>query len=654
MPQDSELLQKKRELLEKKKAALEIQRSIMHEAEQAPSRLGALGTGVLQGTTYNLSDEIASLLEGGRAAQELPSPDPVRVPAALGGFGDKLITPEGTEAFDLGRRTSMAESELQRNEQRMAFPGTMMAGELLGGAATGGATFKAGNTALNQLPVIPRVLGIGATEGALFGAGAAEEGERGQGAALGAGLGAIGTPLGMGLGVSIGNVMRPVARRLGESLLGTPKDRAVKEIMGALDAEDITKDEAFTLIQQMGRNAILADVGDAPARLGRLVTSELGGPASRAKRQLDFRQIQSQNALKQAARRATGANSFDKGIIEVVNGAESKAAPIYKEVFSEVLDVNRSMLDLLERPALKAARRKAGTLLSNEGFATDIVDDITDVRYMDAIKRALDDDISVAVRAGNNNKSRVLTQLKRDFVKEIDAQVPQYAEARSLFAGEAAMKDAAELGRTIFKSNKTSVRDASELIGAMGESELQAARHGFLDYLSDELAGQSVKRNTLVNKFSDVPKFRQMTQLLFPSQQHVDDFLQAAATQSRFGQTRNFITGGSPTARIQSDQSALSPGIFETALTSAEPGGMLRSALRLIKGNTQLSPEVLEEMGNILFNPKIVPKDLSIGPVRLFDLPKGDPSTVTGAFGGLVGSQQDTVLDRMKSIGLIE
>lgn len=657
MASNSELLEKKRELLEKKKALLEIQRSIMHEESLGPKRSEALKTGVAQGLTLGFSDEMAALGAGGRSAREtepqsLATPGQVRAPRGIGG---PSFSPEGREAYQLGRETSMTDSEFRRNELREKYPGTMLTGEMAGGAASGIGLFGLMNkTAMKGLPIIPRVVGAGAAEGAAFGAGMSRPGERGQGALIGAGIGGFATPLGLGLTTTATSILRPIAKRLGESLLGTPRDRAIKEVMKALDAEDITKDEASVLINQMGRNATIADLGDAPARLGRAVTSEAGPAASQAKRFLDFRQMQSQNELRSAARRATGASNFDKGVIEVINNAESAAAPIYNEVFSEVLDVTPAMMDLLDRPALRAARGRAAQILKNEGFSADIVDDITDVRYMDAIKRALDDKISAAARRGEGNQVRVLTQLKRDFVSEIDAQVPTYAEARSIFAGEAAMRDAAEVGRTIFKGSRTSVSDATELLGGMSESELQAARYGFLEWLSDELAGQSTRRNTVVNKFNDVPKFRRMTQLLFPSQQQVDDFLQAASTQSRFAQTKNLITGGSPTARIQADREALSPGFMQVA-TEAATGQFngISSALRLIKGNTKLSPEVIEEIGKILFDPSIIPEQLSRGPVRLFDVPRMPPLIAAGGMGGAVGSQQDQMIEGLRAVGLI-
>ena len=641
-----ETLQQRRERHKRMaQARINAQESIIIENESKPSQLGVLGRAGLRGGSYNFADEVGALVQG--------AGDFINKPVDLEPGG--LI--RRGQAAKLGYDASLLESKAQKLEDINAFPKTEFAGEVLGGGVTGYGTLKALNQSnrISSLPFIPRVLGVGAGEGALFGAGAADPGERLGGAALGALTGAIGTPIAAGVGVSAMSVLRPSAKRLGTALFGTPKDRAKKEILKALQADDITPQEADVLMRMHGINTILPDLGPTLARQGRTITTELGPAASKGKRFLDARQRTAQLELRQTARRATGSDNFDKGIIEIVNGAESKAAPIYKEVFSEVLDLTPTMKSILERPAMVAARKKAGVMLNNEGFSDEFLNDVTDVRYMDAIKRALGDQESAAIRSGNGNQARVLGQLRRDFVAEIDAQVPRYAEARSIFAGEQAMKDAAETGRTMFVGNKN-VADVAEQIGNMGESELEAARIGFLDWLENDIASTSIKSNRLVNKFADVPKFKQLIQVLFPDQAAVDDFMKVAAAKSKFGETKNFILGGSQTANKQADFASMEPGLFNVAANAAvDPVSGLASAMRLIKGNTSLTPEVLTEMGNILFNPRIIPsvalKRNVMAP--LFEIPKLSSASTAGISGGLIGSQQDDILGRLREAGLL-
>ena len=90
----------------------------------------------------------------------------------------------------------------------------------------------------------------------------------------------------------------------------------------------------------------------------------------------------------------------------------------------------------------------------------------------------------------------------------------------------------------------------------------------------------------------------------------------------------------------------MSPGLMSTVANAAvDPTSGLASIMQLVKGNTKLTPEVLQEMGKILFDPKIIPSKAlkrNIMP-QLFEIPRANPATTAGFFGGAVGSQQDEI-----------
>jgi hypothetical protein len=454
------------------------------------------------------------------------------------------------------------------------------------------------------------------------------------------------------------SVLRPAVRRLGDALLGTPRDRAVKIVRQKLAADEITPDEAIAMVNAHPGMTI-ADLGDAVGRAGRTVTARMGPGASKAKRFLDARQLDANMNLRQRARVAAAADdTFDGTVVSVINDAESAASPIYREVYNEVLDVDDVMLDLLKRPAAVTARRKAATLLKNEGFSDEIINDVTDVRYMDAVKRALDD-LEVAAMGPHGkptNNSRVIGQLRRDLVEQIDAQVPRYAEARQIFAGEAKIKEAAEFGRNVLVGKKMGTTDdIVKTLSEMSPNEKKAARIGFLDWLTDEISRTPANRMTVVNRFEMVPKYKDVTRALFENQRAVDDFLNEAATNAQFAKTKNLATGGSPTERISQDVSSLSPGILGTVVdAAASPSSALAGILRNIKGNTQVSDDVLDAMGEILFNPNVVPADLRRGAAGLLDIPRIPRLPAAGMAGGAYAAGIDPYVQQtLRDLGII-
>lgn len=633
---DAEKRLKQKQALEDAERRLLEQQSLTYESS-TPTRLAVLLNALGEGGSLGFMDEISSAVP------------------AIGAF---LSTPgDRTGAFSDVYNTKLAEEEARNEEFRRAYPLLDFSGQAAGGTLMGGATGYGASMSpmLRSVAPIPRLMGAGAIEGGLYGAGSAPPGQRMESAKLGAGVGAIGGPMIAAGGSLTMAALRPAVRRLGESLLGTPRDRAIKEVMKALDADQITRREAMAIIRSHPDMA-LVDLGDATQRLGRVATSRYGRAASQGKRFLDERQQRANQNLRQRARLAAAADdSFDGTIVSVINNAESQAAPIYDEVFSQVIDVTPTMLDLLSRPAMRTARAKAAKIIANEGFSTDIIDDVTDVRYMDAVKRALDDMEGAATGARRRNEARVLGELRRDFVSEIDAQVPRYAEARSIFAGEQRIREASDFGRSVLRGRQYNTPDAVQRISEMTDAERKAARLGFLDYLEDEISMTDVNRATIINKFERVPKYRDITRALFEDQQAVEAFLNEAATNAQFARTRNLATGGSPTARIQGDVSSLEDGLFSTALDAAiSPTTALANILRRIKGNTQLSDDTINAIGDILFDPDILPRQLRRGPAAAFDIPRMQPLPAAGAAGGFSATTVNPYIEHtLRDLGVL-
>lgn len=57
----------------------------------------------------------------------------------------------------------------------------------------------------------------------------------------------------------------------------------------------------------------------------------------------------------------------------------------------------------------------------------------TSLVYWDHVKRALDDMVNKAERAGNNNEARIISNTRAEMRDQMDAAYPEYAEARALY-----------------------------------------------------------------------------------------------------------------------------------------------------------------------------------------------------------------------------
>jgi hypothetical protein len=89
-----------------------------------------------------------------------------------------------------------------------------------------------------------------------------------------------------------------------------------------------------------------------------------------------------------------------------------------------------------------------------------------------------------AARAGKNNAARVVGNLRRDLVGEVDTQVPEFAQARNAFSTRQKMIDALTEGRRVFDRGIAPDELASTLNG-MTAGERDMFQHGARMALAD-------------------------------------------------------------------------------------------------------------------------------------------------------------------------
>lgn len=559
-------------------------------AKQNATPVGSALNTISQGATLGFSDEIAS---GVKATLVAPfSPDSWRDI-----YEDQLIT----------ERANL-------NASRSENPVISTVGEVAGGVTSGvGAARTAGKyisqQAISRIPALARLMGLGAAGGATYGAGSAEEGERMQGAAVGGATGAVAAPVGAGAVNVAGRIGRQLLPPLNRVLSNSPKTQAVRNVITALEADDLSPADALRRLDELGPDAVLADVGENIAATARGASGQQGRARSIASSFLrDRQQGQSQRLMQGAAEGVTDSagafdpNDFRKGFLSFMTRRQSDSAPLYEQAFSSPLQVTETLQALLERPAMKSAMRRGARYLQNEGGGAG------HVRLLDYAKQALDDDIGTAIRAGNRNQARILTRLKRDFLDEIDTQLgngnPEnsvYRQAREMYAGEAQLRDAAEMGTSIFK--RSTDLDATELaLEAMTASEKDTFRAGVLRGLVDMIESSADNRNTAAQVIRS-PRARQAVRLAFDSDEAFERFMRTAESESVFSQTRNTVLSGSRTAEFQQDIKDVSRGAGALRAATYSGSDPISSGVQMLQhlGFGDASQETLEEMSDLLF-----------------------------------------------------
>jgi hypothetical protein len=453
-------------------------------AQMSPVAQGALTAA--QGATFNFADEMAGLVNPRYR-------DVVR---------------GATQEF------------AQRNP--MGAAGLELAGGLATAPFTGPLSLGRGITTTGK---VLRTAGDLAAQGALSGAGAADEGDRLTGAAQGA---ALGTAIGGGANVA-GRMIRsgiitPAMSRLPEGALGI-----APETLGGYNVRpDYARERLAELLERDAQARIMTGVEPgqeavmSAARLRKLGSEApiataggntlaeidmLANLPGAAGRQLTMQQRRVAagrgGAITETAERATGVTrSAEDELTDLAKRQADAAGPLYDKLRSATFPVDEELQSILGRARLDlgAAQRTATRRGEPQVSLRQLKQgDQLPFAAADQLKRSLWDKAQAARRKGSNNEAADLDRLRLDLVKKLDSLSPNYAKARETFAGFAELETAVDLGRTALSETAESL---SKLTKEMTPSELEAFRVGAVDSLR-QVAGSQAGQTRLLNMYKE-------------------------------------------------------------------------------------------------------------------------------------------------------
>jgi hypothetical protein len=411
-------------------------------------------------------------------------------------------------------------------------------------------------------------------------------------------------------GAGAGGAYRNVASRFNK---GSAQDYAMGRVANAFLQDSKpganTLDDARAQLATLGREARIADLGGGEGQNARglldTTTTLPGATKNETEAAIRARQVSRPARLDEATNAATGANGRRLyGTVEdLINQRRTDSEPLYTQVRGMVVPADPTLADLVSSARTLGLAREASRTAVREGRPFTLQADAAQYSMgdLDLIKRAVDDQIGAAMRAGKNDTVRSLQVYKERLVNHLDgATGGAYAQARSAYAGPSALIDAAEQGRAFLNGNIVPDQLRADL-NKLGASERDAFMVGVNEALRLKAGAQS-GQTELMGLWKN-RNLQERLRAVFPDQQAYDAFAKRMAGEERMNRL-NSVGRGSQTASRQAalddETGALLSTVGDIAAAKTGSPSAMVSLVRNMYGRAAMPAPVRDEIGRLM------------------------------------------------------
>lgn len=202
----------------------------------------------------------------------------------------------------------------------------------------------------------------------------------------------------------------------------------------------------------------------------------------------------------------------------------------------------------------------------------------TSLVYWDHVKRAMDDMVSKAERAGNNNEARIISETRANMRDQMDEAFPEYKEARSMYERKMVRKglekvfDQKEINGTNFyralASQKKFDEVLSHLKNAPGAAEnLKAMRMLFKDLMGPPTikTAKGTEERGMNQSRSSGAFLENLLEHVFTGGKHDVEAIQFITSKDWFNQMKNLKNISDKQLKLAAIAMALTKGVGQAA-----------------------------------------------------------------------------------------
>ena len=452
--------------------------------------------------------------------------------------------------------------------------------------------------------------GIGESEAEMFSPESFKSG--GGSAALGAGITAALKPVRL----VAGNVYKSLVKSIFDNPQRLGTDEARQLVKQALVSDVGGIDEAIQFIlKSKNKPYALADIGpNTQAYLD--AAASIPGPGKQVAK--DFLENRDKGILKRLTsdlQVAFGSRAAFFDEFAALKTARSElGGKLYDRALQKDVPINAKLTELFQRPSVQAAYDEAITIAKEKGvklpnvkivdgkLQTESGNPITEINttFLHYMKMGLDDVLNVSknpIKGVGPTKLLGMKQTRIDFLNEIDAANPRYKTARQFWAGDTAVLDAMQEGRTVFNKKASDVDILLNDVKTMSKSELEGLRIGVMQNLLDQLGGAQTAETVMGAAGNPALKILQNNKNLriiretFPKDEAGDKaysvFIKNLTDEVQMKGTSKIVLQGSQTAQRQQ------------AIADVKAGGQAMREMPMMSFQSIIQRAVQRDLGQL-------------------------------------------------------
>lgn len=402
---------------------------------------------------------------------------------------------------------------------------------------------------------------------------------------------------------------------------GMQDTMAWRKLAEALERDGYTLESAAKKLDELGPQAVIADLGDNTRSLAYSVYSRPSKGSSMVFNKAESRQKgvfpdDDPAATLQGGQRNRITEKADELFPDEYAGKvrQPQITKLYNEAYAKNQNIQSDKLDeLIKRPAGKRAFKQAVEDMQNEGDNVAINDVELNKLYYDVygesagtgrgiasgmklktwdyIKRAYDDQIELAINKGDSPQVRRLEKAQKQFLNELDnlTEGTAYAEGRNLSHIEFKNEDAFKFGQKFMRQDVRLDELQGKLLD-MSEEQLHNYRIGAIRQLQDNVGKLKAGANK-AQALLDDEALQKKIKTVFGDNQKFGEYLTLLKNEAEMAKLRTTL-GGSRTAKnLAANEDA-------TIDSNAALGGVLKmKAGNWIGGGV----DIIKALGNRAF-----------------------------------------------------